>query len=321
MQPPLLYRIHGAVTSSDREIGSVPPFKASEPADVALHSTQLTELPDGRQIHIETRRRSDGAEIRTAECRIIPSGDGSPDRYALWYYPDRVFIISGDGHDVWCPSDGDRDLVEATLMGPILSFAAALRGTLCIHAGSVVIDGRAYLVAGPRGAGKSTTTVALGLLGYPILGDDVAAIGPQSSGYPVHPAYPRLRLWEDSAQALGWTGDALPRLFQGTDKRAVDPAATRLQVADIPTPLGGIYILGADKGETCTPVPPAKAFMSLVEHTRETEMLTGALRARQVLAIGDLVRSVPVRSTPARTGLGHLLEFARLIAADALALP
>lgn len=312
------YCILGAATVSDHEIRCVPPIDAGAKPDVALHAAPLVELPEGEHVHMEKRQLRDGSDTRTAECRLVPASGSAPAYYALWYYPGRVFHVALDGRNVWCPEGGDRDLVEATLMGPVLSFAAALRGTLCIHAGSVVIDDLAYLVAGPRGAGKSTTTVALGLLGHPILGDDVAAITRHSQGYLVQPAYPRLRLWEDSAAALGWSGSALPRLFEGTDKRAVDPAAVKLAICSDPTPLGGIYLLGATEGDACSPVSPGRAFMSLVEHTRETEMLTGPLRARQVSAIGDLVRSTPVRSAPARTGLDQVLDFARLVAQDAL---
>jgi hypothetical protein len=50
------------------------------------------------------------------------------------------------------------------------------RGFLFFHAGSVAIDGVGVMLAGNKGAGKSTLTLALAALGYDFLGDEIAAV-------------------------------------------------------------------------------------------------------------------------------------------------
>ena len=49
------------------------------------------------------------------------------------------------------------------------------------HAASVAIDGRGALFAGPRRAGKSTTTLALAARGHTVLGDDIAWYEPATN--------------------------------------------------------------------------------------------------------------------------------------------
>jgi len=50
------------------------------------------------------------------------------------------------------------------------------RGRFAIHAGGVARDGRAILIAGPTGAGKTTLVVAASLDGFELLGDDLVLL-------------------------------------------------------------------------------------------------------------------------------------------------
>ena len=50
------------------------------------------------------------------------------------------------------------------------------RDIVAIHGGTIVIDNKAIILTGNRGAGKSTLTTGLRLKGYPFISDDVAAI-------------------------------------------------------------------------------------------------------------------------------------------------
>jgi hypothetical protein len=50
------------------------------------------------------------------------------------------------------------------------------RGLLFLHAGSVGIRGRGVLLVGPKGAGKTTLSLALAARGHDLLGDEIAGV-------------------------------------------------------------------------------------------------------------------------------------------------
>lgn len=66
---------------------------------------------------------------------------------------------------------------EAILTASVM---AALDRYYQVHAGVVARSGRAWLLAGPPESGKTSLTVALGLLGAAILTDEVALVEPAS---------------------------------------------------------------------------------------------------------------------------------------------
>ncbi|MEZ5830190.1 MAG: hypothetical protein R3D05_03345 [Dongiaceae bacterium] len=86
-----------------------------------------------------------------------------------------------------------------------LSWLLNQRGMQMVHAAAVSINGRAVLLAGAGGSGKSTTALACALAGMGYLGDDYCAIDPQRRT--VHMVY-------RTAKALPGTLRMLPRLTE-----------------------------------------------------------------------------------------------------------
>jgi hypothetical protein len=56
------------------------------------------------------------------------------------------------------------------------------RGLYSVHAAGLALDGKAILLAGPTGAGKSTLTVALAGAGFEVLGDDIVFASESDGG-------------------------------------------------------------------------------------------------------------------------------------------
>jgi hypothetical protein len=69
---------------------------------------------------------------------------------------------------------------DAELIHPLLAPAAAVLnhwlGRETFHAGAIVVGGRAWLLAGERESGKSTTLAALSKRGVPVLADDLVVL-------------------------------------------------------------------------------------------------------------------------------------------------
>jgi hypothetical protein len=79
-----------------------------------------------------------------------------------------------------------------------------------VHGAAVGIDGRAVLLVGDGGSGKSTTALACALAGFQYLGDDYCAVEPSQGR--VHMVYRTAKLFETSL-------DLLPSMTERVENR------------------------------------------------------------------------------------------------------
>ena len=94
-----------------------------------------------------------------------------------------------------------RDRIEIDLLGWILSLWLELHHVLAIHASAVVTrHGAIGFISGNRG-GKSALAAAFVKGGYPLLTDDILAVGKgEGPGFFARPGYPQMRMWPDEAE-------------------------------------------------------------------------------------------------------------------------
>jgi hypothetical protein len=165
---------------------------------------------------------------------------------------------------------GTLDRIVIAVLGGL-----AERGVLGTHAGVVAIDGRAVLLAGPSGRGKSTLTLALLRARAALLTDELALVA--ADGRTVLP-YPRALHVSLNTVALVPGLDFLqgrPRQALGGESEwsvsATDIAAAFGASVAGPTPLGLIVLLGerldAGASPRIEPVPAAVAVMELLRGT------------------------------------------------------
>src|SRR5262249_29214347 len=122
-------------------------------------------------------------------------------RFYRFSYADKTeFVVDQTGREIWTTWPAPLTLEDnATyLLGPVMRFVLLLRGMVCLHASSVVIDGKAFALLGPAGAGKSTTAAAFAERGFSILAEDVVTLDDRGDSFYVRPAYPCIRLWPAS---------------------------------------------------------------------------------------------------------------------------
>ncbi|MEZ5313900.1 MAG: hypothetical protein R2862_09770 [Thermoanaerobaculia bacterium] len=96
----------------------------------------------------------------------------------------------------------------APLLRP-LRWGLAAHGVEVAHAAAVALDGRALLLAGRGGSGKSTLSVAALLGGFELLGDDYVALGAEGEPH-VHALFATAKLDAASLARLPELGDAAP---------------------------------------------------------------------------------------------------------------
>lgn len=187
-----------------------------------------------------------------------PPGSGS-------FGPSRAVLplLSG-GHAVF-----DRERRQATfhkprppegheLAHPCLSAVglvfARWDGRVALHAGGIVVGGRAWGVLGAREAGKSTTLVHLARAGHGVLCDDLLVVdrGQACAG-------PRtLDLRPETARRL--EGEDLREVRQGQRHRMLLPPAPAT------VPLGGFLVLDVGDDVSVEPVPARERLPALQPH-------------------------------------------------------
>lgn len=233
-------------------------------------------------------------------------------------YDDGVsFTLDSTGSHITVaiPEHFDLESLLPALMGPVLGVALRLRGTTCLHASAVVVNGQALGLVGVSGAGKSTTAAALAMQGWPVLTDDVLALIPQSGAYAVAPAYPRLRLWPSSVRSLLGHEDRLPRMMPSTDKRILALDGSMASFHRLPAPLTALYFLEertAGAG-TFSALRPATALMRLIADSYASRFLSEQQRADEFRQLSRLVQQVKLTEVHAPDDLEQLGSFASSI--------
>jgi len=164
------------------------------------------------------------------------------DNVATYFVTPREIVVS--------PRPGAVDAeIRVFLLGSVFGFLCHQRGLFPLHASCVAIGGKAVALCGQSGAGKSTTALCLTLRGHRLIADDVCVIDVNGAGVPhVLPAFPRLKLWQDTLAALDIDRQGLEWDRLGEQEKYHYLHSDVFPTA--PIPLGGIFLLHkADPGE------------------------------------------------------------------------
>lgn len=302
---PARHRLYGLSVECSAPIPAIPLSPDDGEPDVRVSVGSHPVEADGwEMVEVIGRVNVDGEPTVTVER----SADGGWLR--LRYADGTEFTVDAAGTRVGCNWRAPMTLEDTAtyLLGPVFGIILRLRGLTCLHASAVAVDGRAFLLCGPSGLGKSTTAAAFAARGHAVLADDVAALE-WAAGPSVRPAYPHLRLWPDAVRALYGPGGQLPPLTPNWEKRYLDLSAGWFH-RPAPLPLGAVYLL-APREETDTPrltaLAHGPAVVALVGNTYSGWLPDLAAQARDLALFGRVAREIPVVSAvphtdPARLG-------------------
>ncbi len=240
----------------------------------------------------------------------------------LLYADGTEFILDRRGTELWVtwPSSQTLEDMATYLLGPVLGLVLRLRGVTCLHASAVVVDGKAVALVGASGAGKSTTAAAFAKAGYMVLADDIVALDERSGAFWVRPAYPRIRLWDSSVEALYGSKEALPLLTPTWDKRYLDLLNGSQRFQSEPLPLAAVYLLDERSAESNAPfieaLPDNQKVITLVANTYANYLLDKSMRAAEFASLGRLCQQIPFRKVRPHADAKFLPELCRVIAED-----
>ncbi len=207
----------------------------------------------------------------------------------------------------------DRQILCLPLLGVVFGALLHQRDLVVLHASSVLIDGEAVAFAGGKGFGKSTQAAAMFRIGYPVLGDDVAAIELRNGEAPLlYPAYPSVHVWPHAARMLGDDPDHLPPLRAGGVKRAL---SVERNFEARPVPLQAIYLLDFGSAPSIQQMKNTDAFARLLPHCYEARYFNhlDETPRRLLAACSELMRHVPVQRLIRRDAVKDAFDAAHRI--------
>jgi hypothetical protein len=255
-------------------------------------------------------RRPDGPARPVCE---LPAGEvtyfGRTDRLYL-EYDSRVRVLAEPARGlvqvaVHEPSAAHSWLLSHALFTLPLVELLKRRGLFSLHAAGLALDGRALVVAGCCGAGKSTLSLALARAGFGLLGDDTLLLARESNGGLRVLAFPdELDLTDSTIALFPELGHLLgqPRR-PGAPKRQVRPEelpATRIVWDGAPRVLLFPRVAHTRQSRL-TPIGRDEALVELAPNVLLTEPRSSQAHLD---ALAELVRA----STCYRLETGHDLE-------------
>ena len=299
-----LYRICGVTLRSELPLPADELDGGEPDIAVTLRAASLPMRPPGPQPFHARRLTPDGLQLEYLD----PEGD------------TLRLTVSADGSRIAIETSFESEQGLAyILLGLPMAAALFFRGAVALHASAVVLDGRALLVAGRSGSGKSTTTAAALAAGAALLSDDLCTLTSTPSGWMVEPGYPWLRLSPDTGRLLGLATDELPRIFGPgnlDDKRWVDSRSLPAGFHPRAAPLAGICVLARPRRKEAEPslraLTPAEGCAVLQPHGFGWKALEQPLAA-SLATCARIATRVPVYRVSLPEGLDTMLAAARSI--------
>lgn len=245
-------------------------------------------------------------EIRFGPTLLLSVDFAEPAGYLLWALGYGRILISSDGLELLCEPDPPNPDWASIVASQALPLAATVRGLEVMHASGVVIDGRAVLIAGPPGAGKSSLAAALLRRGGRLLSDDAVALQLTERTLVAHAGSVVLQLRPAEDQRL--TAEERAALGHVTSRSEGKHRYVGAEVPDA-APLGSLFLLERSSEQPSVERLTAVDPFELIGSTFNLSVRTPARLRRQL----DVVSAIASR------GLAHRLRVQPNVGADQLA--
>jgi energy-coupling factor transporter ATP-binding protein EcfA2 len=319
------YRVYGLVLGSERPLPelSVVALPSPRPPDVTVR----VEPGPATLSELASPFMSQTTPAGNPWLSCTRDGRG----YRLRFPDLAEFTVDEHGREIVCRPSPDTalDSVAHLLLDQVLPLVLNLRGREALHAAAVVTPAGACLFTGPSGTGKSTLAACFAAAGHPVLSDDCVALEERDDLVRAMPAYPGLRVWPDTLEALGTDGITTLPVADYTPKRRLVPRRGAPPFPVESKAVSRIYVLQSDTtGEegdgqvlpgahlTIEPLSRRDALMALVASAFRLDITDMAMATRQLEFLERVTAQVPVRRLVVPVGLESLPAVRQAVLAD-----
>ena len=262
------YRVAGVHVAIDRQLPELVEAAGEERPRWSFEQTDRMPVPTGEVLKEEV------IDDRVW-MRIFRAGKG----FAISFPEVAEFCVSPGERSVdYCPAAGTGDsTLRHVIIDLVIPYLLAMDGSLVLHASAVATDHGAVVFAGVSGCGKSSLAAEFARRGDAVMADDFVLFRERGMEFVVLPAYPGLRLWPDSAEALAEPGSLLGPVYDGGDKQRV--VSLSLRGGSEVEPLAAIVLLGDQperhSGPVIESVPARAGMMELFGQAFRMERVSG----------------------------------------------
>ncbi len=307
------YELYGLHLATNSAVAGLVPVPADSPAEVEVHFGHLPA-------HV-SREAPPGSRIRREDLATRPTlWEADADGYFRILFADgTLFLIGRDGREVWgvWPETATLEDAVTYLTSTVMGFVLSLHGVTCLHASAAVVGEQAVVVAGPAGAGKSTTAAVFAKCGYPVLADDIVALDERGSDFYIRPGYPRICLWPEAAEHLF---GSLPLLTPTWSKHYLNLGDAPYRFQDRPARAAAVYLLSVGEASDNLPrveeVTHGDTLIQLIANSYMRHLLGRSQRAREFELLGRMANRVPVRRLVRAAGWERAKQTCEVVAED-----
>lgn len=319
----LRYRIYGLHLSSALAIPGLNalPDGVSRPDLLVQFGSPPQWVGDALQLPAVVLHSLPACE-ETHDPAFVLTSLGEGEFFHLAYSDGTRFVVNAAATRIWGAQGQGQTMEDLStyFLGPGMGFILRRRGITALHASALCLDGKAIVLTGEAGAGKSTSAAALALRGLPVLCEDIAALQQQDGGFFVEAGYPRVCLWPESVAMLLGQPEALPRIAPNWEKCYLPLNDTMARHEAQKRPLAAIYILAARESHRAPRVEEVSSRQVLVDLVQNTYMnwvLDRQQRAEEFELLSRLVPQIPVRRIVAHRDPARIGSLCELILDDA----
>ena len=218
-----LYKAFGMVIMSAMPLPELWPV-IDEPADISIEYTE-----------IEADRY--GGQDKDFHYSVAPT------LFYLQIHDTARYLVIDKQKILVHPEPGaTEEAIRIYLLGTCMGILLLQRGFLPLHGSSIATPNGGILFLGDSGMGKSTIAAAFCERGYTLISDDICSLSiGDTNTIMLHPAFPQLKLCEDSLQELSITVPVSAQISGDEEKFRV---VNRSQFQLVPLNINKIFILG-----------------------------------------------------------------------------